>query len=126
MKKIKSFYEWFQENVYNCPDWDTLRYKYIVDSNGDNRLDFFDKTGAVGYIIWSMEDGEVDKIYVGDNCRRKGLGTYIWDTATEFSEQKGLPPPEHSSRRSYAGDQFAKSIGGYIPSLTDDIDGWYF
>lgn len=120
-----NFSQWLNENeVYNCPDWDTLRYKYSVDANGDARLDFFDKTGAVGYLIWSLDDGEVEKIYVGDKCRRKGLGTHMWNTAVEYSKQNNIPEPEHSSRRSYEGEMFAQSIGGYVPRLTDDITGW--
>ena len=118
------FANWLFESEYDCPDWNSLDYKYIVDSNGDNRIDFFDRTGAVGYIIWNMDDGEVEKIYVGEKCRRKGLGRHIWETATEYSEKNGLVAPEHSSRRSYLGDVFAKGIGGYVPRLTDDIDGW--
>jgi hypothetical protein len=112
------------EPQYDCPDWHTLNHKYTIDPYGDNRMDFFDRKGAVGFITWSMDDGEVEKIHVGDKCRRKGLGRHIWNTSTEYSEDNRLPTPKHSSRRSYLGDEFAKGIGGHIPSLTDDIDGW--
>jgi hypothetical protein len=40
-------------------------------------------------------------------------------TALQVAKNKKL-----LSRRSYEGEQFAQSIGGYIPRLTDDIDGW--
>jgi len=53
-----------------------------------------------------------------------GVGTHIWDTAIEWSKENNAELPEHSSRRSFEGDSFAKSVGGYIPRLTDDIDGW--
>ena len=112
------------EETFSRPDWDTLRYRFS-EENHSFRLDFSDKSGTVGFIVWDPEDGEVERLYVGDQMRRKGLGTYMWETATEFAEEKNVNPPEHSSRRTYEGDQFAKSIGGYIPSLTDDIDGWY-
>lgn len=104
-------------------DWDTLKYKHSEDES-DNRLDFFCNKGAVGFIVWSKDDGEIDKIYVGEPYRRKGVATHIWETATEWAEQNNQPVPEHSSRRSYEGEQFAQSIGGYIPRLTDDVDGW--
>lgn len=38
---MKSFKYWFLESAdYSYPDWDNLDYKYSVDGNGDNRLDF--------------------------------------------------------------------------------------
>ena len=116
------------ENAYNIIirdsfDWDLLKHKVSTDEYGMHRIDLFNNFGAVGYLEWE-EDGEVNKIYIGDKLRRKGLGTYLWDLATELSEKEGWQPPEHSSRRTEAGDAFAQSIGGYIPRLTDDIDGW--
>jgi GNAT superfamily N-acetyltransferase len=111
----------YQENVMF--DWDSLKYKHKEDENY-NRLDFFNRNGAVGYIEWSKDDGEIDKIFVGDPYRRLGVGTYIWETATDWAKENNQPEPEHSSRRSYEGEQFAQHVGGYIPRLTDDIDGW--
>lgn len=58
------------------------------------------------------------------NAKKKGLGRHIWNTTTEYAEDNHLTPPKHSSRRSYLGDVFAKGIGGHIPNLTDDVDGW--
>jgi GNAT superfamily N-acetyltransferase len=104
-------------------DWDKLNYKHSEDESY-NRLDFYNNHGAVGYIEWSKDDGKVDKIYVGEPYRRKGVATYIWETATEWAEKNNQLAPEHSSRRSYEGEQLAQRIGGYIPRLTDDIDGW--
>jgi hypothetical protein len=123
MTTFKQFME-NTETQYDCPDWHTLNHKYTIDPYGDNRMDFFDRKGAVGFITWSMDDGEVEKIHVGDKCRRKGLGRHIWDTSTKYSEDNRLPTPKHSPRRSYLGNEFAKGIGGHIPRLTDDIDGW--
>jgi hypothetical protein len=78
----------------------------------------------LGYIEWSVDDGVVEKIFVGRDMRRQGLATYLWELATEMSENNGLESPEHSSRRTKEGDSFARSIGGYIPHLDDDVDGW--
>jgi Acetyltransferase (GNAT) domain len=103
-------------------DVDDLRSKYTND--GDHRIDVFNNSGAVGYIEWDSSDGEVIKIFVGKPYRRQGVATHLWELATEWAENNNELPPEHSSRRSKEGDEFAKSIGGYIPDLTDDIDGW--
>ena len=105
-------------------DWDTLKYQFSETVNNEYKLTFFNKDGAVGYIEWDQDDGEVNKIYVGDIYRRQGVGRFIWDTAQEYAEQNKLTLPEHSSRRTEEGEHFAQSIGGYIPSLRDDIDGW--
>jgi GNAT superfamily N-acetyltransferase len=105
-------------------DWDTLNYEFSETVNNEYKLTFFNKNGAVGYIEWDMDDGEVSKIYVGDIYRRQGVGTYIWDVAQEYAKDNRLIQPEHSSKRTQEGDAFAQSIGGYIPSLRDDVDGW--
>ena len=119
MNDAKLIWEAYTESF----DWDSLQYKHSQDET-DNRLDFYNKQGAVGFIVWNKDDGEVDKIYVGEPYRRKGLATHIWETATEWAEQNNQPAPEHSSRRSYEGEQFAQHIGGHIPRLRDDINGW--
>jgi len=125
--KDNQFNEWVEYyNILteNHDDfWNTLKYKH-ESSDDNNKLVFFNKKGAVGYIEWSKDDGEVEKIYVGEPYRRMGVGTHIWDTAIEWSKENNAELPEHSSRRSFEGDSFAKSVGGYIPRLTDDIDGW--
>jgi GNAT superfamily N-acetyltransferase len=120
----KLYLKTIQENSKNLKmDWDTLKFNHS-ENNDHNRLDFFNKNGAVGYIEWSKDDGEIEKIFVGEPYRRKGVGTYIWEIAVDWAKENDQPEPEHSSRRSYDGEMFAQSIGGYIPNLTDDIDGW--
>lgn len=104
-------------------DWDSLNFKHSEDET-HNRLDFYNKSGAVGFIEWSKDDGEVDKIHVGKPYRRKGIGTHIWETAVDWANENDQIEPQHSSRRSYEGEQFAKNIGGYLPKLKDDITGW--
>jgi len=102
---------------------DTLNWKYKND-DGDHRIDVFNNSGAVGFIEWDSSDGEVIKIFVGKPYRREGVATHLWNLAIEWAEENDEHAPEHSSRRSKEGDEFAKSIGGYIPDITDDIDGW--
>ena len=106
-------------------DWDNLKYVYSEDVENDcRRITIVQSSGQVGYIEWSMDDGEVVKIYVSDKLRRKGVASHLWEYATDYSENHNYAPPEHSSRRSYEGEMFAQSVGGHVPRLTDDIDGW--
>lgn len=102
-----------------------LKDKYSFNENYNvHRIDVFNNSGAVGYIEWDIDSGEVEKIFVGTPYRRKGVGTTLWELATDWSERNGAEPPAHSSRRSADGEAFAQAIGGHIPDLTDDIDGW--
>ena len=117
----------FNELIYLLEsfDWDNLKYQYSSPENYNlHRLDFFNKQGTVGYIEWDKDDGETEKIYVGEPYRRKGVASHIWEIATDWANDNKQLPPEHSSRRSKEGEAFAQSVGGYIPRLTDDIDGW--
>jgi|694.fasta_scaffold08330_11 GNAT superfamily N-acetyltransferase len=123
-----NFARWLQENNLpniNDPDWETLNFKYSHDENFyTHNLNFFDKRGPVGYIVWDDDTGETKEIFVAPKYRQQGLGKYIWDEATEFAQQNGYQEPTHSSRRTLLGDKFARSIGGHIPDLDDDVDGW--
>lgn len=106
-------------------DWDSLQYKYVKNEDtNEHRLNFFNKAGAVGYIEWDMDDGEIGKIFVGTPYRRLGVATHMWETAQEWADEHNETPPEHSSRRTKEGDAWAQSVGGRVPDLTDDIDGW--
>ena len=104
-------------------DFDTLKSKY-TKTDDSHRIDAFNESGAVGYIEWNDDDGEVDRVFVGRPYRRLGVGTRLWELATEWAEKHDAVPPEHSSTRSEEGDAWARSIGGHIPSLSDDVDGW--
>lgn len=104
-------------------NWDDVREKY--SSTDDlHRIDVINKSGAVGYIEWDKSNGEVEKIYVGRPYRRLGIATHLWELAVDWAKEHNELEPEHSSRRTKEGDAFARSIGGRIPHLTDDIDGW--
>lgn len=121
----ESFNQHFLNYIKESFDWDNLKYQYSSPENYNlHRLDFFNKQGAVGYIEWDKDDGETEKIYVGEPYRRKGIASHIWEVATDWAKANKQLPPEHSSRRSKEGEAFAQSIGGYIPNLKDDIDGW--
>lgn len=104
-------------------DWDSLRSKYS-ETEELHRIDLFNSGGAVGYIEWDKDTGEIEKVFVGKPYRRQGLGTELWELAVKHAEKHGTVEPEHSSRRTKEGDAFARSIGGHIPDLTDDVDGW--
>lgn len=117
---MKTFKEFLLETDI---DFDSLKTKYSMKLN-KHRIDVFNSNGAVGYIEWDADDGEIEDIHVGKPYRRQGVGTHLWELAVEWSKENDALEPEHSSRRSKAGDAFARSIGGHLPDLTDDIDGW--
>jgi len=106
-------------------DWDDVKHRYTRDdAHNEHRISLWNSSGTVGYIEWDIDDGEINKVYVGDSYRRLGIATKMWEMATEWAEENDEVVPEHSSSRTKAGDEWAKSIGGKIPDLTDDIDGW--
>ena len=109
-------------------DYDALRFRYSPYPDAANpvshRIDVSNPQGAVGYIEWDNDDGTVNTIFVGRPYRRMGIATMLWEKATEMSESNGWEPPQHSDARSEEGDAFAQSIGGYVPHLRDDVDGW--
>jgi GNAT superfamily N-acetyltransferase len=104
-------------------DLASLRHKYS-NKDSNHRIDVFNDSGAVGYIEWNENDGEIEHLFVGGPYRRKGVATRLWELATDWAKGNDAVEPEHSSRRSREGDAWAKSIGGYIPRITDDVDGW--
>ena len=80
----ESFKQHFLNYIKESFDWDNLKYQYSSPENYNlHRLDFFNKQGAVGYIEWDKDDGETEKIYVGEPYRRKGIASHIWEVATE-------------------------------------------
>lgn len=105
-------------------DWNSVRSKYTLENNNYARIDIFNNAGAVGYIEWDVDDGEIQKVFVGKPYRRQGVGTYLWELVEKWTSENNMTEPEHSSKRTFEGDAWAKSIGGHIPDITDDIDGW--
>lgn len=113
----------FKQFLLETFDIEAVKNKYSHKENL-HRIDAFDKSGAVGYIVWDEDDGEIENVFVGRPYRRLGVGTLLWDLAVDWAEKNNAVPPEHSSKRSLEGDLWAKSIGGHIPNITDDVDGW--
>lgn len=63
--------------------------------------------------LGTMELGkfnEVKDIRVGEQFRRKGIATGMWN----YAKQQGLNP-EHSDSRTKDGDAWAASTGDYVP-----------
>lgn len=117
-------------------DWDAIKVKIDDDYDYDEDEDYnlgadneitittIGPSGQYGYITWDRYDGEILRLFVGTPYRRMGMGTYLYELAQKYADEKGCAEPEHSSRRSEAGDAWANAVGGYVPDLTDDIDGW--
>jgi hypothetical protein len=72
----------------------------------------------VGELEWfSRGNNAVSNVYVREDFRRQGVATRMWDTAHEAaSSTRGVKPPKHSKDRTNAGDAWAKSVGGRVPS----------
>lgn len=113
----------FKQFLTEAVHWESMKSRY--SSTDDlHRIDLSNKSGAVGYIEWDRDDGVVSNIFVGKSYRREGVGTYLWELATDWAEENDANPPEHSTARTKDGDAFAHAIGGHVPDLKDDVDGW--
>ena len=67
----------------------------------------------VGSIEWFKDDGTVRNIEVDKEHRRKGIATGLWNSAHEFSKNKGLQTPKHDSYGiTHAGLPWAEAVGG--------------
>ena len=121
--RFKEFFHTILQESKEPFDWDSLNYRYS-STEDEHRIDLSNNSGAVGFIVWNIDGGEVERFHVGDKIRRLGIGTHLWELATEYSEEHGFDPPAHSDRRTQEGDAFAQSVGGHIPNLKDDVDGW--
>jgi GNAT superfamily N-acetyltransferase len=60
---------------------------------------------------YSKRPGEIVEMYVHPEARRQGVGTAMWNHASENFEQG----PAHSPARTPLGNQFAQSIGTPVP-----------
>lgn len=102
-----------------------LQFQYLYNDNTDSHeVEAFTDSGQVGRLVWDDDTGEIEHLHVGDKYRRKGVATALWETAHEESSDLGVTPPAHSSIRTKAGDSWARAVGGHVPRLTDDVDGW--
>lgn len=73
---------------------------------------------SMGFMQWSDKTGEVTHIAVLGDKRRQGVATALWNRAQELAAEKGITAPRHSSKRTEAGDAWAKSVGGELPRRT--------
>lgn len=76
---------------------------------------------AVGYLDWHSDakpGPRVQGVHVDAAHRRQGIAAEMYRRASEIAGK----PLGHSEERTPAGDAFARSVGGHLPSPGDD--GW--
>src|SRR6056297_1254004 len=73
--------------------------------------------GEVGHFYWHPKSGEIKDVLVMGGHEGKGIATKMYHVANQVSKSEGIPQPKHSSKRTQAGDAWAKSVGGSIPPL---------
>jgi GNAT superfamily N-acetyltransferase len=84
-----------------CPDLALSKTRYSATHDGHgHRIDLSDASGALGFIEWDGDDGEVVRIYVGDKIRRCGVGAHLWQCAEEWAQENGAeaPQPQNQGR----------------------------
>lgn len=80
-----------------------------------------DTGNSVGHMTWFKNSGVVSELFVGEQNRRQGIATNLWNEAQRLSRQDpSIPAPKHSSFRSRSGDAWAKKVGGELPPLDND------
>lgn len=84
----------------------------------------------IGEIAWNKKTG-VAKIAIHPEYRRQGVGTALWQAATEYAVKfKHIPPSASASTtRTDAGDAFLKKIdpnaGKRKKKATDDFGDYW-
>ena len=116
------------ENIENLVQKNNLQFKYRLMAHPaftpEHEITAFADSEQVGRMVWSSENGEISHLNVSEKMRRQGIATSMWDTAHEEAGTRSITPPVHSSTRTQLGDNWAKSVGGHVPTLEDDVDGW--
>ena len=94
-------------------------FEFFTNSWGEHNLDaIHPETGEqIGNMAWDDTDGEVARLNVHPGHRRRGVATALWNEAHRRASSENFVPPAHSSRRSKAGDAWAKKVGGELPPL---------
>lgn len=98
----------------------TQRYPYNTRNFDKPHRVLANREGStIGHISWSpREDGTITDIFVEAPYRRRGVASELFNRATHLSSQfLDVPSPIHSTRRTAAGDLWAKSVGGDVPEL---------
>ncbi len=62
------------------------------------------------------EDGTMSNIGVAPHHQRQGYGRMIWDAANHLADRGETSRPKHSVERTDAGDAWAQSVGGEVPT----------
>ena len=75
--------------------------------------------GQVGHFYWHPKTGEIKDVLVNGEHEGRGIATQMYKVAQQTSKSEGLPAPKHSSKRTKAGDAWAKRVGGHLPPLKD-------
>lgn len=72
---------------------------------------------VVGSLEWYPKSRTVKEVFVEEPFRRQGIASSLWHEAHRIAkETRGVQPPKHSTRRTRAGDAWARSVGGRIPN----------
>ena len=76
----------------------------------------------VGSMLLHPKTGVVDFVYVTPTHKRRGIATQMFEMAKTAHQvnPKGYPHPEHSPIRSDEGDDWARSVGGHLPTRQED------
>ena len=78
-----------------------------------------DRDEAVGHLRWRGDTGEILHVYVhqnkGQQFRRLGVGTELFERAKRLSDASGMPQPRHSKDLTTHGRAWAEAVGGRIP-----------
>ena len=100
-----------------------VRYKAKVNPDGSGSVSAYQdyvlyetetSTREVGSLVWDST-GKVHDIDVLPDRQRMGIGTVLWQQA----QQAAGGSVRHSDDRTEAGERFARSVGGTIPSRSD-------
>lgn len=103
----------------------STQFKYLFhDDTDEHEIMAFGNDGQRGRLLWSDHDGEITHLHVGQNMRRSGIATAMWQTAHDEASDRGITAPEHSSQRTPEGDAWAQAVGGHVPDLDEEASGW--
>jgi GNAT superfamily N-acetyltransferase len=68
----------------------------------------------VGKLEWTAK--EVKNVETYPEHRRQGVATALWNEGHRLAETNArIPAPKHSSQRTNAGNEWARSVGGRLP-----------
>lgn len=71
--------------------------------------------GNLGALMWHRKTGEIHWVGVNHDVQGLKIATEMMNHARKLSDMSGIVAPQHSSNRSTAGNEWAKSVGGNLP-----------